>query len=60
MGYLVWGSLALLGGTGGLVATGHAGLEFAALMAGLALIVLAGACIWRVTHPGPYGHLRRD
>ena len=60
MGYVVWGSLALLGGTGGLVATGQAGFEFAELMAGLALIALAGACIWRLNHPGPRGHLRRD
>jgi hypothetical protein len=51
MGYLVWGSLGLLGGTGGLVATGHAGLELAMIMAALGLGGLAGACIWRLTHP---------
>jgi len=60
MGSLVWGSLALFGGTGGLIATGHAGMEFAQFMAGLALIALAGACIWHLTHLGPHGHLRRD
>jgi hypothetical protein len=48
MGYLVWGSLALLGGTGGLVATGHANLKLAEVMAALVLIALAGACIWRL------------
>jgi hypothetical protein len=60
MGYLIWGSMALLGGTGGLVATGHAGLELAGIMVALALGGLVGACIWGLSHPVPNGDVRRD
>ncbi len=59
MGYLVWGSLALLGGTGGVVSTGNASWKLAAITAGVALITLAGACIWRLSHSGSDNHLHR-
>jgi hypothetical protein len=58
MGYLIWSSLALLGGAGGLVSTGHANTQFAAIMAVAALLALASACIWRISHPSPKA--RRD
>lgn len=51
MSYLIWSSLALLGGAGALVSTGHANTEVAAIMAVVALLALAAAsCIWHLSH----------
>jgi hypothetical protein len=60
MGYLVWGSLGLLGGTGGLVATGHANTEVAALMTVVSLVALVAALIWHLSHSSPKDEGRRD
>jgi len=50
MSYLIWSSLALLGGAGALVSTGHANTEVAAIMAVVALVALAASCIWHLSH----------
>lgn len=49
MSYLIWSSLALLGG-GALVSTGHANTEVAAIMAVVALVALVASCIWHLSH----------
>jgi hypothetical protein len=51
MGHLAWGALALLGGVGGLVSTGHANTEVAAIMTVAALGALVAAFIWHLRQP---------
>jgi hypothetical protein len=60
MSYLVWGSLALLAGAGGVVSTGHANTEVAAIIAAVALIASAGACIWYLIHSGSKNQFHKD
>lgn len=50
MSYFIWSSLALLGGAGALVATGHANIEVGAIMAVVAFVALAASCIRHVSH----------
>jgi hypothetical protein len=50
MGYLVWAGLGMLAGAGGLVATGHANIEIAAVLTAVALIAFAGAWVRLLIH----------
>ena len=50
MSYLIWSSLALLGGAGALVSTGRVDTEVAAIIAVVGLVALAAACIRHLSH----------
>jgi hypothetical protein len=51
MSYLVWASLALLGGAGGVVSTGHANTEVAAIMAAVAISLYLASEPLRIEKP---------
>jgi len=60
MQYLPWVGLAVLGGVGGVVSTGNANMETAAIMGIVAFIALPAACIWRLSRISTKDEERRN